>query len=532
MPPKFKTWRPGQEQVISDFIDSNERFIGMSAPTGSGKSLTAMSIAKYSGSRTLYLTSTKSLQSQLLNDFYTMGLRDVRGQNSYACVAAPDFGYPADELITVDHGPCHYGDNCSLKTQGGCFYYDAIKDARDSEFVVTNYSFWMTLADIEGYPLYPKIEESSEGEDQYRKFDLLIMDEAHASFNHLSSHLTVEFDEFECDNFLRGRLPDHLRVRAWSEWAASKLETAERAYLEMKNKVRGDKKLFKMYRVELGILKNLIARLKFVAALQGDWIIERWDTKVIISPVWPAGYAESVLFRGIEKVLLLSATIRPKTLEMLGIGKGDGRFYDYPSTFDPKRRPVYFIPAVRMRHGMTEDETKFFIAKVEQVISSRRDRKGIIHTVSYDRAKMLKRTSRLSHLMLTHTAQTARSVIERFRRTEPPAVLVSPSVTTGLDFPYDEAEYSIISKVPFTDNRSAILQARMKSDPEFAFYIAIQEVVQASGRGMRAEDDAFETFCFDTSFGWMLRSYKHLFPAWFLEAVQQVDYIPAAPPKL
>jgi len=120
--------------------------------------------------------------------------------------------------------------------------------------------------------------------------------------------------------------------------------------------------------------------------------------------------------------------------------------------------------------------------------------------------------------MFSHDPRTARSAVQAFKRADPPALLISPSMVTGWDFPYDTAEYQIIGKIGFMDTRSAIENARSKDDKDYVAYEAMQQLVQACGRGMRAEDDRCEVLVIDDSARWFVPRYRHFAPQWFSEA--------------
>ena len=93
--PKFDQWFPGQQNLYSQMkewaerpahlsqeIDlTGRRFLGCALPTGYGKSLLGM-LTAVSGSqgdgKVVFLTSTKGLQSQLMSDFGSLGMVDIR----------------------------------------------------------------------------------------------------------------------------------------------------------------------------------------------------------------------------------------------------------------------------------------------------------------------------------------------------------------------------------------------------------------------------------------------------------------------
>lgn len=107
-------------------------------------------------------------------------------------------------------------------------------------------------------------------------------------------------------------------------------------------------------------------------------------------------------------------------------------------------------------------------------------------------------------------------------------------MTTGWDFPYDQCEFQIIGKVMFPDTQGGIAKARAAHDKDYGNYIAAQNMVQASGRGMRAEDDRCETFIIDDNIEWFVSMCRRLgfLPKWWLDSYQTVHGIPPAPPRL
>ena len=172
--------------------------------------------------------------------------------------------------------------------------------------------------------------------------------------------------------------------------------------------------------------------------------------------------------------------------------------------------------------------------RIDQIISARLDRKGIIHTTSYERRNLVLTYSEHRAIMLANDSNNTRTTVERFRRAAPPSVLVSPSLTTGWDLPYEDCEYAIIGKIPFPDTRSPITKARTEEDEDYGPYTAMQIIVQASGRGMRSAEDQCEVFILDENWRWFWPKYKKFAPKWFAESVRRRPplTIPNPLPKL
>lgn len=565
LPEKFGEWRPEQASAIDEVIDSTERFIALCLPTGAGKSLIPFAVSSMLGLRTVILTSTTQLQDQYLEDFRALesssGFADLRGRGRYDCLAlmpggefcesedgvedgatgvgiGPAQSQSPTQSPSAEAGPCRVGVECTLK-DSGCRYYDAVRVARTSSVVVTSYAKWLT-ADINA---------------EMGRFDLLVLDESHRAPDELASALAVELEYWEVESLLGLRWPTPKRqggedgggnIRDWILWARSSLPKLKLKLELINARIRSASSSRSVKRELISEARNLKAldkKLTSLAAIKGQWVAddlvgvsgkgERRVRGARFDPVWPAPYAEDQLFRGIGKIILASATVRPKTLEVLGIALGESRFVEYPSSFPVARRPVTIVPTVRMSYKMTEREQEQLIAMVDEAIETRIDKRILIFSVSYARAKMIVASSRFKSIMITHGPGGLKRAIEEFRRREPPVVLVGPAMHTGVDFPMTDAEVGIVVKVPFPDLRSRVLKARILSDKEYGNYLAAQDLVQTPGRGMRSAKDRFETLILDAHASWFIFGNKRLFPKYFLDAVRKSpNGLPRPLPKL
>lgn len=519
-PDYFTTWRPHQPIAILKAIETDKRFIAQVLPTGSGKSLTVVGTSLLAGWRTAILTSTKLLQHQYTNDFAPSGMVDVRGMNAYQCVALKDeFLHFSDNgrWQGCDEGPCHAGHSCSRKPTrnnpdaAGCKYYDAVNAAREAKLVVTNYKFWLSQY-YYGQGL--------------GHFDCLVLDEAHNAPQELADFLSTELSNKDIEGTIQAKPPkDPENIEEWATWAKFYAARIEAVLEQWKPHSRPEMQRYralKSVNMRLMVLQKMTPTSWVITADNGGWHFD---------PIWVRDHTET-LFRQTKKVILTSATFNKKTAEMMGIAPDDTEWHEAPSDFPIARRPVIYVPTVKVDFRTTPSDEMLWVARIDQIVRARQDRKGIIHTVSYKRRNFILEHSEFASQMITHDSNTARSCVEKFKAAAPGALLVSPSMTTGYDFPYSECEYQIILKVPFPDSRSPVMLARTAVDKEYPAYIAMQELVQAVGRGMRAEDDSCETFVVDDNISWFIRKYRHLAPNWFLQAFKRTETLPTPLPAL
>lgn len=455
-----------------------------------GKSLVGVTYALFEDKRTVYLTATRGLQDQLSSDFGEVGLKDARGMSNYPCVA---------EGGDCSTASCTEGISCHLKA-GGCHYFDAVRRFQSSRFGTTNYAFWFA--------------RKASNQVEEKAAEILICDEAHLIAEEMDGYLSVLIKDRDV---LLGPGADARGMGDWRTWAKGELERLDstpRPFNKWEKKRRRE-------------LKEKLTRL---TRAKDDWVYERVKEGWSFSPLWPTPYLEPWLWRGAAKIILMSATVRPKTLHYLGLDEEKAHYVEYDSPIPIGRRPVYYIPAARITYRADDVDLWKWVTAMDGIIGARLDRKGIIHAVSYERARFIKENSRYGELMVIHDSTTAREEIARFKEAEAPRVLVSPSVTTGYDFPYDAARYQIIAKVPFQPP-SALLKARTAEDKDYPYYLALTTIVQMSGRVCRGPDDVGETFIVDEMFSWLLRQYGGFTPRWFRKAVLRRS-APPTPPRL
>lgn len=513
LPPHFKSWRSSQYEIADWIVNVPTRFAMLCAPTGSGKSLMYMAAAAMSGKRTVVLTSTKGLQDQLNSDFESIST-DIRGMSNYGCDMAVQFGFPVSTRVA--DAPCQAGARCPMQS-GGCGYFDQYRRAQKADIVVTNYQCWM------------HDQKKRQGLGSEKPVEILILDECHDALDQLSSYLGTVLERKEClAAGVTWPISGYVQ-QEWSEWAGYWLGVLQDKREELEANVKeGPGTGFSLLH-EIRESKKLERKLERVTEMQDEWVIEEEGRHgdsmkgVRFDPLWPKKYRET-LFRGVPKVVLVSATVRPKTAELLGIPEEELEFQEYQSTFPVRNRPVIHVPTVRMnfRNEADDNTLSWWLRKADLLIGARAHTKGIIHSVSYKRARLLLDNSVHASRMMLHGSDNRASVIERFRRmpSDSGAILVSPSVDTGYDFKDDEARWQLIGKVPFPDTRGAVMKARCGEDKDYAMYLTCQILQQMTGRIVRSEEDWGETLCIDDNILWIVGKYKHFFNKWWLSAFQ------------
>jgi Rad3-related DNA helicase len=484
----------------------------MAIPAGSGKSASALLLAKLSGARTIILTATKGLQNQYIRDIAPIGGVSVTGQNNFPCLLSRN--------LRADEGSCHDGIVCKLKEQ--CPYRLQLKRALASRLIVTNYAYWLAQTNF------------SQG---LGDVNLIIADEGHQAFSAMENYLTISISRMDVQS-LGISFPETADDLwgAWKTWAGVAAPIAAACIADLDAQIREQEgngqpvplSITRSYRT----IKATAAKLTRLATVSEQWVIERTSHGYQFVPKWVANYV-SHLFAKTPKVVLMSAVLSPRSVDYLGVpSNGDRTWIETDSSFPPQNTQIWHIPTARINYHTDDYGSAVWVSRIDQIIQRRLDRKGIVFTVSYERARLLLSRSHFKDIMLTHSTGDVVQVVEKFKRMDAPVVLVSPTVTTGWDFPMLESghgrpQYGIIGKLPYPDSQNLVTKARNEDDKEWTSYLAMETLVQSAGRFSRTPDDLAEIFIVDDSIKWFMKLYSHFAPLYFRKRYRgSKDFVP------
>jgi hypothetical protein len=191
--------------------------------------------------------------------------------------------------------------------------------ARSAKIVSTNYSCWIN------------VNKFGQG---LGSFDRMICDEGHHALDEVSRALQIRFGLTEIHDMLSKEFPGvqgRTTVGVWKEWAkrlyplsAEHLKDAKERIANCRDPKRQWLKAFYHYR-------NLTRKLITLMLCKPEqWVVEEREDGYVLDCAVPGQYAESLLFLGVPKVMVVSATIRQKTMSMLGVPTGRIRMERVP----------------------------------------------------------------------------------------------------------------------------------------------------------------------------------------------------------
>jgi Rad3-related DNA helicase len=107
-------------------------------------------------------------------------------------------------------------------------------------------------------------------------------------------------------------------------------------------------------------------------------------------------------------------------------------------------------------------------------------------------------------------------IIKQHIESKEPTVLVSPSMTYGVDLKEDLARFQIISKASYMPLNDERIKRLFKEDPSWYVNKMLNHLIQACGRGVRTKNDKCVTYILDgTITDAVLRNAKKL-PKYFI----------------
>jgi Rad3-related DNA helicase len=506
LPTKFKEFRPSQLQLAAKIASSTKYAFLLDGPTGTGKSLIAATAQRIYGKGIVYLCTTKQLQQQILDDFPYA--KTLKGRNNYVCLKYPKlFPQVSAEECTHDEGnPCQHISECPYKV--------AKAEALSAPLAVLNAAYFLSESNYVG---------------GFTKVGFLVVDEFDSIESQLMNFIELRITKRQLDRYHIPPPKFKTKADAWRDWAKETLSSLTPKLAALEAASESDQwggVDFKTLR-EAKWLEKLVAKLKyFIREVDDTWVPYFGEDAWAFKPTWVARYANQVLWDHADKVLGMSATIlNPRQVCLnTGLVSKTGRTYDYiqmKSPFPKENRPIYYEPHANVINKEMDKALPGLAAGVKQIIDKYPDDRILVHTVSYKVRDYLIRNLR-SRRVITHSTSDRAAVLERFKASKEPLVLLSPSMDRGVDLPDNECRVVVIAKVPYPDLSDPQISKRVygsKDGNEWYAHKTVSTIVQMTGRACRSITDHADSYILDSQFQKLFEEHKFMFPSWWREAV-------------
>ena len=182
----------------------------------------------------------------------------------------------------------------------------------------------------------------------------------------------------------------------------------------------------------------------------------------------------------------MSATILDHELfcRWLGIDPKEVYYLRINSSFPASSRPVHIKSVGPMSQRAIRRTAPKTIPILEKIIEHHKYEKGLIHTHNYKCQQYIMKHIKNPRLM-DHDSKNREYRLHEFERSKEPRVFVSPSMSEGVDLPYEKCQFQVIYKVPFPYLGDKQINKRKAKDPKWYAYKTVMTLLQAYGRGMR-----------------------------------------------
>lgn len=517
----YPTVRPEQTTAIDTAINAFEngkRVCVLNLGTGVGKSAIGVTVARYIEKYFKVsddfkpgcniLTTQKLLQDQYQADY--PDINSLKSSSNYSCSFHKKISCnESRKLLQTEQRGTPFWHNCTTN----CTYKKIKEKFINEPFGITNFSYYLTETRYAG-----KIPAKQ----------LLIIDEAHNAPDELSKFIEVTFSDRFAKSFLGITLPEKNTPVSFLKWVsneyypllAKKVKTFRSGldkFTSLKSRIESGE--FSKLSRQLEILSGHELKVKSFLRLytKDNWLMSeiaadgRSGRKLEFKPIDIAPYAHDYLLKTGEYVILMSATIVDTTrfAELCGIND-DYASLSMPCPFPLENRPVIYSGVGKMTAREIDSTLPKLVDAVKAILEAHAGEKGVIHCRSYRIAWYLKRAIKSSRLLI-HDSDNRDETLQKHIKSKKPTVLLSPSMTEGVDLKDDLSRFQILCKIPFPFLGDPLTRKKMNKWKWWYDLQTAKTIIQSTGRSVRNKDDTAVTYILDSSWEGFFSKNKHLF---------------------
>ena len=541
-------YKPRKEQKEAlNFIESEyqknklNKFFLLNLPVGSGKSHLALMIADWYKknvnrmAKVDIITNSKILQDQYSGTYESIS--DLKGKENYECESYACSCAQGAEFNRLNKTTC---ESCPYNSSRESFISGGIS--------LTNFYLYIL------YAIYnPKLLES-------RDARVLIVDEAHEFDDVMSDFVSIKITEAIVKKFKFAGEYDIIKklkgissisqyvdfLRFLSGEIITTVESMEGGMKSEPRNVREDKRDLKISKVlktknsDVKIMQLINDLKQYQTKIEiflkeykenpNNWVLEtNYNEKLkqkelSLEPIWAYDYLDKYVFSNYDMVVLMSGTILDKNLfcQLNGLDVSKAVYYSIGSPFPLKNRPIYYMPVGKMSYKSKDETFKRYIPYIQKLLDKYKNKKGIIHTNSFELAKWIQNSIKDPRLIF-HDSSNKDEMLKYHKESDEPTVIVSPSMDTGVSFDNDDARFQIIAKVPYPSLASQKNKLRQSNNPDWYSWKTVSGIIQMTGRPVRSNLDYADTIIIDGGFGDVIKHSSQFLPDWIQEAIKKVN---------
>ena len=515
-------------KVLKEF-KNGKRYAIIDCGTGVGKSAIGLTIAEsinnssdFEGvfeNGSYFLTTQKILQEQYEKDFSkSNGLVSLYSSSNYICKSDNQSSCKDIQTSIRNKSNSNKYDKCKYN----CCYKQKKKDFIEKSLGITNFSYFLT-------------EKNYSKKIPNKK--VLVIDEAHNLENELTRFIEISISTYFSEKILKLKVPNTLntefKVFKWIKDHYSVKVKEKIIFIEnqlsklgiTQNKLDEFKKITNHYDMLVSHDKKI---QQFISLYDKDnWIFDlvKGDNnynKFLFKPIEVSKYANDYILNYADYVIFMSATIISHEGFSLTLGLPYEKTVSIKETspFPTKNRPIIFSPAGSMSYKNIDKTLPVLKQMVDAILENHSNEKGIIHTHSIKIANYLFKNIKNKRLLIAH-GNNRDEILKKHINSKKPTVLISPSMSEGVNLKGDLSKFQIICKVPFPFLGDKVVKKKMKKWNWWYNTQTVRTIIQSVGRSIRSETDTAVTYILDDDWRRVMASASNIIPKDFKESYHE-----------
>lgn len=513
-------------EEISNALDLGKEFIIIQAPTATGKSLIAKTFGNYSKDcsnpfiasvdnysifndnevegayeqfGTAILTCSKSLQDQYISLFPTG--KCFKGKSNYPCEMSSE--------LSCESGLCSFDKKLKPKclAKSRCPYYNARGEVVKSKCQFLNYSVFLAMV------------------EQVKQKEFIICDEA----SELESLLVNEYSASFSIKLLKKTIKNLPVTPAVSDshelylkWLIIARDECERIMIDMEQKMSKKRKIsetdYEKYNKAKGYFRKLSTLCD--AWRKTNYIITRDGDLITFKPYEVDKLANDIFVHGKVKILM-SATIVDHKNFAKTLGIEDYYYIEAPCALDAKKAPIKCVDRYKVSYSNKNSVLPILANLCKQICLKHKGQKGLIHTHSMEILNFVKKEmGKDARYLYREPGVSNEDIYRQHKEREDDTVMVSPSMTHGIDLKDDLGEFQIILKAPYSPLGDDRIKKKFNEDKDWYQNNMLSTLIQACGRCNRVQSDYAVTYILDGVAVDAIRKNMDKLPKYFRERLQ------------
>ena len=212
----------------------------------------------------------------------------------------------------------------------------------------------------------------------------------------------------------------------------------------------------------------------------------------------------------------MSATIIDPTNFCKTLGIDKFKYVEAESSFDANKAPIYCNTKIKLNYHNLKRNLPKIIKQVEGICEYHENDKGIIHTHNNTITSSLQKKLFNDRFLFREPGVRNEEILDTHLSNDKPTVLISPSMSHGVDLKDNLARFQIIIKAPYLPTKDKRIERLMKDDFNWYTNKMLCSVIQSCGRGVRSKKDYCTTYILDGAVVESIVNNKHKLPKYFI----------------